>query len=53
MATVNELRPDLEGNQACVTAVSVLGMIRYPLLAAGARGFLLIISIFMFVIKGI
>lgn len=40
MATVNELRPELEGNQARVTAVSVLGMIHYPLLAARARGFL-------------
>lgn len=51
MAEIAELGPGFEPNQACVTAVSVLGVIHYTLLSARACGFLLIISIFTFVIK--
>lgn len=51
MAESTELGPGFEPSQACVTAVSVLGVIHYTLLSARACGFLLIISIFTFVIK--
>lgn len=43
MAKVTELGPELEANQACVTAISVLCMIHCLLLAARACGFILII----------